>query len=207
MLKQSYEWTAFKKITVVAAIFMVLLCGIVVVFILSSRRASLNAEQVPPVKFSYCEAEPKELCILSFERGGPQNSFINFFVADRKFQDFYLIVKTEGKENRYECASNLKARTNVVCSGAPLSLKQTIEVNIFASENNQLLGTGVFFIEAFLISTSDTQPTGTAAIEPTPTEEPTETSTPEILTPEDSTPEGTATETPTVESTQTAEPD
>ena len=207
MLKQSYEWTAFKKIIVVTTVFMILLCGIVVVFILSSRRASLNAEQVPPVKFSYCEAEPKELCILSFERGGPQNSFVNFFVADRKFQDFYLIVKTEGRENRYECASSLKTKTNVVCSGAPLSLRQTIEINIFFSENNHLIGSGAFFVEAFLISTSEVQPTGTAMIEPSPTDEPTETPTPETLTPEDTTPEGTATETPTAENTQTAESD
>lgn len=175
--------------------------------ILSSRRARLNAEQDPPVKLSYCEAEPKGLCILSFERGGPQNSFINFFVADRKFQDFYLIVQTEGRENRYECASNLKAGTNVVCSGAPLSLQQTIEISVFASEDNHLLGTGAFFIEAFLISASEAQPTGTATIEPTFTDEPTETRTPETLTPETSTPEGTSTETPTIESTQTAEPD
>ncbi|MBL8080276.1 MAG: hypothetical protein JNM55_20065 [Anaerolineales bacterium] len=202
MSKKSYEWTAFKKIIAATAIFIVFFCGIIVVLILSSRRANLNAEQDPPVKFSYCEAEPKELCILSFERGGPQNSFINFFVADRKFQDFYLIVKTEGRENRYECASNLKVRTNVVCSGAPLSLKQTIEINIFSSENNHLIGTGVFFIEAFLVSASEAQPTATAAIEPTFTDEPTETPTPEILTPE-----GTATETPSIESTQTAEPD
>ena len=207
MLKKSYEWTTLKKVITVTAVFMVLFCGIIVMLILSSRRTNLNAEQDPPVKFSYCEAEPKELCILSFERGGPQNSFINFFVADRKFQDFYLIVKTEGRENRYECASNLKVRTNVVCSGAPLSLKQTIEINIFSSENNDLIGTGVFFIEAFLVSASEAQPTGTATIEPTFTDEPTETPTPETLTPETSTPEGTATETPTIESTQTAEPD
>lgn len=207
MLKKSYEWTVLKKVIAVTAIFMVFLCGIIVVLILSSRRAGLNAEQDPPVKLSYCEAEPKELCVLSFERGGPQNSFINFFVADRKFQDFYLIVKTEGRENRYECASNLKAGTNVVCSGAPLSLQQTIEINIFASENNHLLWTGAFFIEAFLISASEAQPTGTAAIEPTFTDEPTETPTPENLTSEDSTPEGASTETPTIESTQTAEPD
>lgn len=121
------------------------------------RKTSAPSEKASPIQFEYCGASLKELCILSFGRDGAGQAIINFHVPDRKFPAFYLIVKNAGAENRYECKKNAEIKTSVFCSGEPLSLRQTVEISLLANEDDRLLATGTFFIEAFLVSTQGTQ--------------------------------------------------
>jgi hypothetical protein len=152
----------------------------------SLRHANALITPIPPIKFEYCEADPDALCILSFGRDGSGDTIINFYVADKKFPDFYLLIKKAGTESRYECIRNNQIKTSVFCSGDALSLKQTIQIDIHANDDDRLLATGTFLLEAFLVSTPFASGTGTDTAdvstleEPSATLEDTETSTPEV---------------------------
>lgn len=199
MLNRLYAWPASKKIIVAIAGLLIVCTGFILVFALLLKNAEPANSEKAPIRFEYCEADPKDLCVLSFGRGGPQSSMINFFVVNKSFPNFYLIVKKAGTESRFNCIRNSEIKTSVLCSGPPLSLKQTIEINIHASRDDRLLAKGTFFIEAFLISTLNSQSTGTANIEtqPSPSSEPTEPPALESPTPP----------TPTAEGSTTAYPD
>src|SRR5215207_4922291 len=77
----------------------------------SLRHANALITPIPPIQFEYCEADPDALCILSFGRDGAGDAIINFFVPDKKFPDFYLIVIKAGAQSRYECKRNSQIKT------------------------------------------------------------------------------------------------
>ncbi len=199
MLNRYYEWPASRKIILAITGIVILFSVIFTILILSKKTDTANSQN-PATKLEYCETNPKDLCILSFGRGGPESSVINFFVPNQDFPYFYLTIKKAGTESRYTCIHNSEIRTSVLCSGDPLSLKQTIEINILASEDDRVLATGTFFIEAFLVSTLDFQAPGTVSVEAQPSPTTQRTRTPALV--------GTPTPgTPTAESSATAYPD
>lgn len=173
-----------NRLIVAITIGMILFSIPLLLFVFLVRRAATpNTPVADPIEFAYCEAEPDALCILSFGRDGAGDAIINFFVPDKKFPSFYLIIKKAGAESRYECRRNSKIKTSVFCSGEPLSLRQTIQIDIHAKDDDRLLATGTFLLEAFLVSTSMAADSGTAVPtleQPAVTLESTETSTPEI---------------------------
>src|SRR5688500_15509433 len=120
-----------SKLILVVTRLVVLVLLPVLTFNLLSTKAGAADDQTPPIQIQYCGASPAELCILSFGRDGAGNAIINFFVHDNKFPGFYLIVKSAGTENLYECRKNIEIKTSVFCTGEPLSLKQPIEINLF----------------------------------------------------------------------------
>jgi hypothetical protein len=182
------------KIRIIVAITIGMSIFLIPVLLVTFSLRYTNAliTPIPPIKFEYCEADPDALCILSFGRDGSGDAIINFFVPDKKFPNFYLLIKKAVTESRYECIQNNQIKTSVFCSGDALSLKQTIQIDIHANDDDRLLATDTFLLEAFLVSTPFASGTGTdtALQEPSATMEDTETSTSEAsetmesLTPE-----------------------
>jgi hypothetical protein len=173
-----------NRIIVAATIGMMIFLIPVLLVTFSLRRANALITPIPPIKFEYCEAEPDALCILSFGRDGSGDTIINFYVPDKKFPDFYLIIKKEGTESRYECIRNEQIKTSVFCSGEALSLKKTVQIDIHAMEDDRLLATGTFLLQAFLVSTplpgNETAVTTLKKPSATIPSEVTETSTPKV---------------------------
>src|SRR5690349_6588100 len=153
MLNRFNELPYKNAIIIVTGSFAAFIFIVLCILIPFLRNAGNAADEDAIIKFEYCGDSPKELCVLSFGHDGSGDTIINFFVPDKKFPDFYLIVKKAGQQSRYECIRNTEIKTSVLCRGAALSLKQTVEINIFASNSHELLATGRFLLEAFLIST------------------------------------------------------
>jgi hypothetical protein len=171
MLSRFEELTLRSRIILAMTVGVILLLIPALLFTFILRSTRTTSTPTPPIKFEYCEAEPDALCILSFGRDGAGQAIINFFVPEKKFPDFYLIIKKAGTASRYECIRNKQIKTSVFCSGEALSLKQTIQVDIHANDDDRLLATGTFLLEAFLVSTPLAVSSGTV----TTLEEPTET--------------------------------
>ncbi len=182
MLSRFEELAPRNKIILAMTAGVVLFLIPLLLFTSILRRTNTAGVPTPAIKFEYCEAEPDALCILSFGRDGAGDAIINFFVPNKKFPDFYLIIKKAGTQSRYECTRNKQIKTSVYCIGDPLSLKQTIQIDIHANEDDRLLATGTFFLEAFLVSTPFASGSGTPSTprEPSETLESTETPTLEI---------------------------
>jgi hypothetical protein len=154
----------FEGLSLKNKIILAVVCGLVlfmipaVGFVLFLKRTNTSNPAPAVLEFKYCAASPRELCILSFGRDGAGDAILNFFVPDRRFPPFYVVIKSAGTESRYTCKRNSEIKTSVFCSGEPLSLKQTIEVHLFAESDNHLLATGKFLIEAFLVATPGGDP-------------------------------------------------
>jgi hypothetical protein len=144
-----------KVMIAMAGILICLIPVIALSLLLQGRDAPANEPSAGA--FEYCGAAPSELCVLSFGRDGAGDAIINFFVPNKNFPEFYLVVKKAGTESRYECQKSTEIKTSVFCSGEPLSLQQTIEVHMLAEDDEHVLTTGNFFIEAILVSAQDPQ--------------------------------------------------
>jgi hypothetical protein len=149
----------FKSRIMLAMTGALILCSIPVIGLTLLLRQNNTAQPTDPIQFEYCGSTPTELCVLSFGRDGAGNALINFFVPNKKFPGFYLIVRKAGLEYRYVCQASSEIKTSVFCMGEPLSLKQTIQMDLFAQEDDGLLASGSFFIEAFLVSAQNFQST------------------------------------------------
>lgn len=176
MLNRFNELPYRNAVIIVTASFLSLIfIGLCMSIYLS--REPRDTDEASVIKFEYCGEDPQALCVLSFGRDGSGDAIINFHVPDKKFPDFYLIIKKAGEENRYECVRNTEIPTSVFCSGAPLSLKQTIEIDLHASSDDELLASGRFLLQAFLVSTPNVTSTNDITDEATEVVEPTSTST------------------------------
>jgi hypothetical protein len=144
-----------KVVIALAGILICLIPVIAISFLL--RDTDPSAAENSTDTFEYCGTTPSELCVLSFGRDGAGNAIINFFVPNKNFPEFYLVVKKAGMESRYECQKSTEIKSSVFCIGEPLSLQQTIEVRMLAEDDQHTLTTGNFFVEALLVSAQSPQ--------------------------------------------------
>src|SRR5436190_22587472 len=101
MLNRFNELPFKNAVIIVTASFVGFIFILFCVLTSFLRRTNDAADENSIIKFEYCGETPQELCVLSFGHDGSGDTIINFFVPDKKFQDFYLIVKKAGQESRY----------------------------------------------------------------------------------------------------------
>ena len=112
---------------------------------------------------------------------------VDILVPSSAFPDFYLTIRKEGKEYRYECEKAEDFPTDVYCTGQEIFPGELLQFTLISNEDERVLAEGQFAIIGLLLSTPIAE-----AFEPAPpTAPPAEFPTPiflEVLTPTASTP-------------------
>lgn len=144
-----------RKILIFALAGIIIVALLAFTFWRALSSVSQTAAEVtvePPLRFGYCGAELRELCILSFGRDANGNAIINFFVPERDFPDFYLRINRFDGESVYVCLKNEEAPTSVLCMGDVINLNERVEISLMSTEEYRLLARGKFTLTAILIS-------------------------------------------------------
>lgn len=168
------------------------------------RNQATPEPTVVPVDIGYCGDRLTSLCVVSFGRDVFGKTVINFYVPQRRYPLFYLNIVRASGVGKYECETNKKISTSVLCTGEAINLGEGFEIQVLSVKNDSLLARGSFTLTAYLITTpvisdaadsdSDLEETPTP---PTSFEEQISTSTPTISSSSGSTATDTSTPTPT----------
>jgi hypothetical protein len=169
----------------IAGIILVVLIVLVTVGVWLLRSTSHPphaGQRILILKLGYCGSEDTRPCIDSFSQDGEGKMLVNILVPSSAFPDFYLTIRREGEEYRYECEKAEDFPTDVYCTGQEIFPGELLQFTLISNEDERVLAEGQFAIIGLLLSTPIAE-----AFEPAPpTAPPTEFPTPitlEVLTP------------------------
>jgi len=163
----------------VAAVFAlaVLLWGAAIIYVVERVRGAGEAPTETPVAEALlCSEDPYVLCVVNFSANNLNRMVINLQQPGVEDAPFYIKAKNRDTVTVYACEVDEMDTTIVRCSGARTPLGETIDLEIYATDGDQLLARGTFLVSAIAIPTPLSPPEEDIIDEPyiegEPTEEP-----------------------------------
>jgi len=154
-----------------AALLLLAMWLYVLLRFVRSRLAPAQSSQ-PAAEIGLCDAQPTELCIISFGREGAGKGLVIIHVPGPDFPDFYMKIVRGDTESGYECARVQAVSNLVTCTGDEILLGEVIEVRIHSKDDDRLLAIGQLTVPFLAIAApAGRTPTPTAtgsAAAPTP---------------------------------------
>jgi hypothetical protein len=203
-----------KQLIIISIILglIFLLCWLVAAILFIKNLRGLAEKNIEPavVDMKLCDDDASDLCIVNFGANNLNRMVINFKLPDEDFPAFYLKAANRESVGVYSCEVTEAVPTSAYCTGVRTPLGETIDIEVYSTYGDKLIGRGTFLVSAIALATPISQPTitpggeemsepfstpegdvfsnqGESTQEVTPT--PSETSTPEVtLTKNKSTP-------------------
>lgn len=172
----------------------------IVVLVLVARTllgSSFGTVSSPAVETTLCDEDASGLCVVNFGANSLNRMVISFRLPDKEYPLFYAKARNRDTVSVYTCEADDFDATLVRCAGVRTPLGETIDLEIYTTDDDRLIARGTFLVSAIAISTPISQPSEMPAIEEFVTEEP---FIPEAPTMEIPTPEFEFEEVPTPES-------
>lgn len=112
--------------------------------------------------------------MVTFGANNLDRMVITFQTPDEDYPLFYVKASNRGVINVYSCEINKDVSISVDCTGIRTPLGEAVELEIYTTNGDTLLGRGEFIVSAILLSTPANL-TEIPAFDPSPTEESTST--------------------------------
>ena len=159
-------------VSISAVIVLLVLVGFVR-FREANREQARVDRRFPLQKLAYCDSGPVRPCVVSFSQDSDGEMLVSFLTDGPFYPDFYLTIRTEGKEHIYVCQKVDRFATSVYCTGKFLPAGRVLQFRIFSINEEVLLAEGNFPIIGIALVTPDlsvspTTTTTTSAVTPTP---------------------------------------
>ena len=195
----------------------------VITLVFKNLRGSNEGNDSTVINVTLCDEDASNLCIITFGANNLNRMVIHFQLPDADYAPFYVKATNRGTVSVYSCevdkvevvetevaetevvgtevVGTVAIETEVVkaaptsahCTGIRTPLGETIDIEVYTTDGDKLIGRGTFLVSAIALSTPISLPSETST-EEVPTEEiPTE----EIPTEEYPTEEYPTEETPT----------
>jgi hypothetical protein len=129
-----------------------MVAGILLVLLLAISFAvfSLRKNKKAITDITLCDVDSSRLCIVAFGADNIDNMVINFQVPEENYPLFYAKVSNKGVTNTYPCDVVTAVPTSVVCSGTRTPLGESVDVEVYTSEEDALIARGSFLVSAFM---------------------------------------------------------
>jgi hypothetical protein len=166
--------------------FLFLLCWVVVLTLVITAvknwRGLTSAGADPTMaKVTLCDEDASNLCIVNFGANKLNRMVINFQLPDAGYAPFYVKAANRGTVSVYACEVNASTPTSAVCTGVRTPLGETIDVEVYTTDEDKLIARGTFLVSAVALSTPISLPSEIPATEaPVATEPPIATDAPLI---------------------------
>lgn len=186
----------------VALAFVVFWVAVLVLVVKTLRGLPADNVETPVAEATLCDEDPSGLCVAYFGTNSLNRMVIHFRLPVEEYPLFYVKARNRDTVSVYTCEVDESDLTSVRCTGIRTPLGETVDLEIYTTDRDQLMARGTFLVSAISIPTPVSLPEETP-IEEVSTEEPTaeETPTHEFIT------EETPTENPSMEETPTPNPE
>jgi hypothetical protein len=134
---------------------------------LSNRKASNPRSHLVPL--GYCNASDIKPCIVSFSVDADSQMLVNILIP-AGYADFYLTIRSDSTENKYECEKLQDFPNNVTCTGPQMYPGPQLHFALISTLTGQTFAQGDFAIIGLMLPS----PVAEATEPPAATEVPTE---------------------------------
>lgn len=121
------------------------------------------------VEATLCDEDNSGLCVVNFGANSLNRMVIHFRVPDETYAAFYVKATNRETVSVYACEADEADLTLIDCTGARTPLGEPIDLEIYATDGDQLIARGTFLVSAIAIPTPLSLPSE-APIEEAPTE-------------------------------------
>jgi hypothetical protein len=170
---------------------------IVLALVFKTMRGSNEEADAPVAEVTLCDEDTSDLCIVAFGANKLNRMVINFQFPSENYAPFYVKANNRETVSVYSCEVAESVPTSAYCTGARTPLGETIDIEVYTTDEDKLIARGTFLVSAIALATPISLPENTPSGDETPTSSPTPT---RYVTPT----EGELTE--DVEATPTATP-
>jgi hypothetical protein len=168
--------TSRNRLIAGIAILAILLLIPIVALLLSLRPREPEphiGRRSPVAELSYCGAEERVLCIVSFSQIVDGAMQVNLQTPRVFYPPIVLLIDRYGVESIYECHKPEPLSPQVVCDGPPQVPGEVLQFTVFFRDPGTVVAEGKFAIIGVALSTPEglltPTETATAAATPTPT--------------------------------------
>ena len=158
---------------ILGAIAFILLLFWTIVFTLAFRylRGSDKTAETPVIEATLCDEDASDLCIINFGANNLNRMVIHFRLPSEVYSGFYVKGKNRDTVSVYTCEVDEVDLTVVHCTGVRTPLGETIDIEVYTTDEDKLIARGTFLVSAIAIPTPISQSTE-APVDEFPTEEP-----------------------------------
>jgi hypothetical protein len=154
-----------------------------VVLVLVGRtllRSFPNTAEAPAYEATLCDEDSSGLCVVNFGANN-LNRMVIYFRLPGEYPPFYVKAKNRDTVSVYTCEADEIDETLVRCTGVRTPLGETVDLEIYATDEDKLIARGTFLVSAIAISTPVSQPSELPTAEEIPTGESIETEEPVVV--------------------------
>jgi hypothetical protein len=138
------------------------------------------------IDVTLCDVDASNLCIVTFGANNINRMVINFQLPNASYAPFYVKAVNRGTVSVYSCEVDETAPTRAYCTGVRTPLGETIDIEVYTTDEDKLIARGTFLVSAIALSTPISLPSETPA--PADTAVPTDTAIPTDTPVEEETP-------------------
>jgi hypothetical protein len=177
-MKQRQKIIIFSAIGLVFLLFWFVVLTLVIKYIRGSKAE--NNEPVV-VDVTLCDESASDLCVVSFGANNINRMVINFQLPSADYISFYIKATNRETVSVYACEVDESTPTSAYCTGVRTPLGETIDIEVYSTDEDILIARGTFLVSAIALSTPISLPADTAVPTDTLSEE--ETPTPDVTSP------------------------
>jgi hypothetical protein len=149
---------------------------VVLTLIIKNLRGSSNESDPIVINVTLCDADASNLCIVTFGANNLNRMVIHFQLPNAGYAPFYVKATNRGTVSVYTCEVDQATPTRVYCTGVRTPLGETIDIDVYTTDQDKLIARGTFLVSAIALSTPISLPSETPTVFPTldqyiPTEE------------------------------------
>jgi hypothetical protein len=174
-MKQKQNFIIFGAIGIIFLLFWY----VVLTLVLKNLRGSNEADPIV-VDVTLCDANAGNLCIVTFGANKQNRMVIDFQLPNVGYAPFYVKAINRGTVSVYSCQVEETTPTRAYCTGVRTPLGETIDIEVYTTDEDKLIGRGTFLVSAIALSTPIVLPSETPAEAPIATEAPVVTDVPFI---------------------------
>lgn len=159
--------TKKQKIIIFGAIGLVLtlLWFFFLLLMINNWRAENKTQSpTPAAEVTLCDADRSDLCIIAFGANALNRMVIHFQLPAAGYDLFYVKAQNREAVSVYTCEVD-EELLRADCTGVRTPLGETIEVQIYRTDDDTLMAQGTFMVSAIAIPTPVNQMEETSATE------------------------------------------
>jgi hypothetical protein len=153
-------------------IFPLFWLAVITLVVKNIRGATSETSDPIVVDATLCDEDASDLCIVTFGANNLNRMVINFQLPNADYAPFYVKADHRGTVSVYSCEVDESSPTSAYCTGVRTPLGETIDLEVYTTDEDKLIARGTFLVSAIALSTPISLPTDTPIEEETPTSSP-----------------------------------
>jgi len=147
-----------KKRTLLIAVLLggliVLIWCAAVIFTLNKWINANKDNNVVVVDVTSCDVDASGLCVVSFGVDNVNRMVINFQLPTADYAAFYVKAHHGEEVSVYPCQVVEEVPTSVYCTGARTPLGNALDIEIYTTDGDVLIGRGTLVVSAIALPTT-----------------------------------------------------